>query len=882
MGRVRACERVDGVEEMLSDAGKISEVTDSDVVRDSLRLLEWPKICSYVARFCSTSAGREFMQRAEGIPVPENRMESERLLRETRDIVQLDRRHGVVLDFGGAGDIRRDVQYCAKGGLLAEKDILRVASTITAVKRLRRQILDHLTEEKWNGEEADEQWVGDDSHDRSELPHVLSNIIVHPEIEALIYDTIDDFGVVRDSASEELRGIRDRLRMASSEIQMILQDIVARKGNALQERIITQRYDRFVLPVKAGMKSNVPGTVHDTSASGSTLFIEPREVQEKNTLVRRLTKMEKEEIERILASLCQRIGAVSGDLVQVSNCIFRLDLANARGRHGILLNAVEPKFTDESSISQLAVDSLPNALSLVSARHPLLAWQEIDEQQKGIRVTASQSRSLPSQKIVTKVIPTTYSVRRGVTCAVITGPNTGGKTVSLKTLGVASLMARAGLFILANSPAQLPYFDRILADIGDEQSIEQSLSTFSGHVERVKRILSALTPQTLVLLDEVGSGTDPSEGAALGVALLRHLSRKANFTFATTHHGELKTLKYVDEEGRFENASMEFDDERMVPTYRLIWGIPGRSNALSIAKRLGLPNEIIEDAKKSLSGSSSEDVNAVITALEQQRLEAEKYLEDVRLQKAEAERLKDKAAKKLQKLLEDEEQMRRNKEEAIKVEVSQAKQQIAGVVRKMQAEGSSKAAANARSEIQQLSSQFSPLVTEKADANEFDPRPGDVVRINRLGSEPVEILSLSNNRADVVVALGPMKVRVKRHEITSLEGKKPSKPHVDGMKLRMDTEIRSPKPIVVRQIFNTCDVRGETVDLALEKVDTMLSNTGIRFGAIWIVHGYGTTGALRRGVREHLKGHPLVESFEDAHQRDGGTGATVVYLKQGI
>ncbi len=539
---------------------------------ETLDLLEWPRLCRHLATFTATNIGTTAAQR---LPIPKTRDESEQLLAQTVEATQLESTVGG-LQFGGIRDIGVALQRAEVQGILSGEELLDIATTLAGTRRLRRQI--------------------DAREDLPVLQALVADVRTFPELEQEIHRCIDDRGKVADRASDKLASVRQQLKVVRDRIYSKLQRIIQRQSGAVQESLITQRSDRFVIPVKADRKDAIPGIVHDVSTSGATLYVEPHSVVENGNKRRALRKEEEVETEIIRQRLTFKVSEVLPDLEHLVITVVRLDLAAARARYGLWMEGNAPRFVEDEQIT------------LRQLKHPLLLWQQKKEQSA-------------------KVVPTDLTIRPDLRVVAITGPNTGGKTVTLKTLGLAALMAKVGMFVPAREPVELPWFDAVLADIGDEQSIEQSLSTFSGHVKRIGRILDEIEDHesSLVLLDEVGAGTDPSEGSALAIALLKHLAERTRLTVATTHYGELKSLKYEDD--RFENASVEFDDVKLAPTYRLLWGIPGRSNALSIARRLGLRESVLERAKQQMGGAN-EDVNQVIEGLEAQRQRQEKRAEE--------------------------------------------------------------------------------------------------------------------------------------------------------------------------------------------------------------------------------------------------------------
>ena len=483
------------------------------------------------------------------------------------------------------------------------------------------------------------------------------------------------------------------------------------------------------------------------------------------------------------------------------------------------------------------------------------------------------------------VVPTDLIIQPQIRVVAITGPNTGGKTVTLKTLGLAVLMAKVGLFVPAREPVELPWFDQILADIGDEQSLQQSLSTFSGHIRRISRILGAIAPEpqqteqpeteappppanALILLDEVGAGTDPSEGSALAIALLQHLANQAALTIATTHFGELKALKYQDD--RFENASVEFNDVTLSPTYRLLWGIPGRSNALTIAQRLGLSRDVVRQAQGYVGAGSDQDVNKVIAGLEAQRRKQEEKTKNAERLVKETEQLYREVSRKADLLRDRERELQQQQEKAIQQAIADAKSEIAQVIRRLQ-KGTPTAqdAQQATDALNQIAERLPSRQPPKPKPG-FMPKVGDRVRIPHTGN-PVEVLSNPDANGELSVRFGQMKMRVALTDIESLQGEKvelPPKPKP------VEPPPPAAPPPLIRTSSNTIDIRGSRVADAEQVLEREIAKAN---RALWIIHGHGT-GKLRLGVHEYLRQHPHVSRFEAAEQNDGGTGVTIAYI----
>jgi DNA mismatch repair protein MutS2 len=784
----------------------------------TLDLLEWTRLTSHLSTFAMTKLGSLVTQQ---LTPPQSLRESQRLLQQTQEVVELESRTGS-LSFDGVQDISGSLERAGRHGILSGLELLNIATTLSAARQLRR-IVDKFPE-------------------LVSINDLVSGLRTFPELEQEIHHCLDDQGDVEDRASEKITEIRDRLRHTRQKVQQILQSILQRKAGALQELLITQRSDRFVLPVKAAQKEAVPGIVHDSSASGVTLYIEPQSTVSLNNQMRQLTRQEQVESERIRQALTEKVAAVLPELELLLDIVTQLDLAVARARYSLWINGNPPTFIDRTH----------QTITLRRLYHPLLLWQQRHEQGAD-------------------VVPIDVVIRPETIVVAITGPNTGGKTVTLKNLGLAVLMAKAGLFVPAKEPVELPWFDQVLADIGDEQSLQQNLSTFSGHIRRIQTMVEILTPSSLVLLDEVGAGTDPSEGTALAIALLRYLADHAQLTIATTHFGELKTLKYQDP--RFENASVEFNDETLAPTYRLLWGIPGRSNALAIAQRLGLRIEIVESAQSTIHNDNS-DLNEVIADLEQQRRTQEEKNKAAGHLLKHAESLHRELEQKTAELKARERDLKQQQEADVQVAIQSAKSEIAQVIRTLQrGPQTAQAAQQATQTLVGVAQQALPSAAKKAAVPKgFMPKVGDRLRIPKLGST-AEVISPVTEDGELTVRMGVMKLTVQLAEVESLSGEK-TVPIAAKVK-PTPPPAPEPPPVQIRTSQNTVDIRGQRVGDAEGVLDNAISAA---HGPLWIIHGHGT-GKLRQGVQTFLTSHPRVERFEFAEQNDGGSGVTIAYCR---
>lgn len=801
-----------------------------DIQSETLNLLEWSRLCDHLSTFASTKLGARV---ARQLRIPTQITESQQLLQQTQEVYQLEAKLPSGLKFNGIQDIGDDLERAERQGILTAESLMGIATTLASARQLRRVI--------------------DAQDDLPVLAELVEELRTYPELEQEIHHCIDDRGEVADRASPKLGDIRAKQKQVRDQIYQTLQRLMQRNGHAVQEQLITQRGDRFVIPVKAPQKDVIPGIVHDASASGATLYIEPHKIVESGNRLRQLNRQEQTEVEAILRQLTEQVAEVKPDLEQLLAIVTTLDLATARARYSLWLKGNPPRFIEQ-------VDQ--EIITLRQLRHPLLIWQEQHEQGH-------------------PVVPIDLLIKPQIRVVAITGPNTGGKTVTLKTLGLAVLMAKVGLFIPAREPVELPWFERVLADIGDEQSLEQSLSTFSGHIRRISRILNAIPDaegraNALVLLDEVGAGTDPSEGSALAIALLRHLAAKAHLTIATTHFGELKALKYEDE--RFENASVEFNDQTLSPTYRLLWGIPGRSNALTIAQRLGLETEVVEQAQALIGATNHQDVNQVIAGLEEQRRRQESSAEETSKILQQAEQLYKEVSRKSALLKEREQELKQQQEQAIQQAIAQAKGEIAAVIRRLQRGNATAQDAQAATEqIGKLAEQKLPSRQQPAKPQlGYRPRVGERVRIPRIG-QTAEVLTEPDADGELNVRFGLMKMTVSLADVESLQGEKaemPTKPEPKAVPQASTVTVATPSAPAVRTQRNTVDLRGQRVSEAEPVLEEAIASAQ---GPLWVIHGHGT-GKLRRGVHDFLKHHPQVERFEYADQSDGGKGVTVAYV----
>ncbi len=809
----------------------------------TLNVLEYPKILERLAGFCDFSASMALARSLE--PTDSYDLAVSRIA-ETTEARKLLSIQDVTI--GAAHDVRNAADLAARNGVLDPHALLDIKSTLISCRELKK------TFEKKEGEYPRLALIVDG------LPET------HGIVDA-ITRVLSDRGEVLDSASVKLADIRRKLKIAHDRLMTRLQKYVtdSKTVSMLQDSIITQRDGRYVIPLRAEFKGKIKAIIHDQSASGATLFVEPLPVVEANNEIRELQLAERDEERRILAEVSSIVGAHAVEIKYGVENLAVLDLAFAKAKYAEELRASEPALHELKSLkvagskgtTQQPSNVQPANLKLLQARHPLLDPET--------------------------VVPIDVDPREGTRAIVITGPNTGGKTVSLKTVGLLVVMAQSGLHIPAQSGSELPFFKSVYADIGDEQSIEQSLSTFSGHITNIIRILKVIDQRSLVIFDELGSGTDPQEGAAIARAILTHLLDTGCTTLVATHYPELKTFAHSTE--GVVNASLEFDIKTLRPTFKLTIGLPGRSNALAIAQKLGLPQAIIDSAK------------AEINPLD---LRADKLLDDIRKERNRTSREREKLEKARAKL---ETQTRELEQRLEKIEDERR-----DTIAKARAEGELEVAVlkrNIDSLKAQLKKASQPLTAikaieakmeqmeEKVDAPVERRRTvdggtstvngqrsfalGEKVTVSTLNAEGV-VTALGESDAEVQI--GTIRVRAKLSDLVRRGDEAPSDPK------KVESGKKSTASSTVSRPASTSpgmevDLRGLMSEDALDKMERYLEQAYLA-GLPWvrIIHGKGT-GRLRQAVREALKGHAYVKSFEEGGDKEGGEGVTVAKLNAG-
>lgn len=781
----------------------------------ALKTLEYDKILAMLKERASCCVSRELVNTME----PSGDFDTvERELKLTAEAETLFYKTGrsPVDDFP---DMRHCLERMHAALFLSTGELLGIASCLKAA-RIAKDIL------------AKE--VGEESY----LYNLAGLLITHRSAEEEITRCIINEDEIFDGASPALARIRRAMRLANEKVREKLNSMIrsAAYQKYLQEPIITIRNGRFVIPVKQEYRQQVPGLIHDQSSSGATLFIEPSAVVELGNEYKKLLAEEADEIERILTELTAMLAPYADEIREDLNIMGQIDLVFAKAKLSRELNAVMPRLNRN------------NYVRIVRGRHPLI----------------------PADRVV----PIDIWIGRDYRSLIITGPNTGGKTVTLKIVGLFALMVQSGIFVPANEGSEFPVFEHIYADIGDEQSIEQSLSTFSSHMKNIVGILDKADENSLVLLDELSAGTDPIEGAALAMSILEELNDRHCICVSTTHYSEIKAFAMTHE--GMENASMEFDIDRLCPTYRLYIGIPGKSNAFEISSRLGLPSSIIDKAKSFLKGEDVRFEDIISSAQSQHRIaeEERKMAEEAR---AELEKLRADAERERRKLDEDRNRLQAKAKEDAKRIVADTKREMEKLIVEIRSiKDIDRSAADrviqaARDTLRATETAVNEKEAIKKENNTKPPktvRAGDTVNIVTL-DQKATVLSTPDSKGEVMVQAGVMKLNVKLKDIRLIEEKKAAAPTSGKVGLGAG-----------KQVGLELDVRGMLVDEANIIVDRYLDdayNAGL--SEVNIIHGKGT-GALRTGIQAFLKRHPLVKGYRMGSYGEGDAGVTVVTLKK--
>lgn len=781
----------------------------------TLRVLEFNKVKDRLRGYAITASGKQLV---DNLSPYESSSEVKNKLEESNEALDILIRKGAP-PFEGLHDTKEAIERASKGGTLAPGQLLRIGGMLRCARRFREYI------------ERKEDEIA--YRHLEDLAYILTPI---KSLEQEIENAIISEEEISDKASSTLYGIRRSLKEKNSSVREKINSIVRSNSKYLQDSLYTMRGERYVIPVKAEHKGAVPGLVHDQSSTGATLFIEPMSLVNLNNEIKELMLKEKAEIERILMELSSKVHDNIEEVRNNSNILTELDFIFAKGKYASALNAILPVVREDRSFD------------IIGGKHPLI-----------------------DPKIV---VPSDVYLGEEFTTLMITGPNTGGKTVTLKTVGLLHLMALSGLLIPAKDGSAIGFYREIFADIGDEQSIEQSLSTFSSHMTNIVSILGNADRDSLVLFDELGSGTDPTEGAALAVAVIESLKNRGARVIATTHYSELKA--YALRTLGVENASVEFNIETLRPTYRLLIGVPGKSNAFEISKRLGLMEDIILKAKEYMSEENLQ-FEDLIRDLQEKSIVANNDAREAKRIKAEAEELKKKYDEKIKKLDKIRDKAYDDARKEAKEIISKAKDEADEIVKAMRELEKMGIAEGGRSRLEAERKKLKESLEEKEAAMmKIRENNGEEIKNVTLGmdaflpslNQRVVIVTMPDNKGEVQVEAGIMKINVKLKDLRKVNDEP-----VKKEKKRREVKLN------LKSVDNRIDLRGMDAEEACFRTDKYLDEAYMaNLGEVTVVHGKGT-GILRKAINDMLKKHPHVKSYRLGVYGEGGDGVTIVVLK---
>lgn len=781
----------------------------------SLRVLEFNKIIEKVSEYAITSSAKELVF---ALTPYDTIFEVEKKLKETEEALDL-----LITKsnppFEGFFDVKEGIERAKKGGMLSISQILRVGGMLKASRRFK----DYINRR-------------DDEKPHELLEDLIDILVPLKKLEETIEISIVSEEEISDRASATLSSIRRNLKEKNSSVRDKINSIVRSNSKYLQDSLYTMRGDRYVLPVKAEYKGQVPGLVHDQSSTGATLFIEPMSLVNLNNEIKELKLKEKAEIERILMELSNKVYDEIEIIESNYKILTELDFIFAKAKYSSSINGICPTVSDDRSFD------------IIQGRHPLI-----------------------DPKVV---VPSDVYLGKEFNTLMITGPNTGGKTVTLKTVGLIHLMALSGILIPAKDASSIGFFKEIFADIGDEQSIEQSLSTFSSHMTNVVRIMENASDSSLVLFDEIGSGTDPVEGAALAIAILDSLRERKAKLIATTHYSELKGYALRTE--GIENASVEFDVETLRPTYRLLIGVPGKSNAFEISKRLGLKEEVINKAKNNIS-SENLKFEDLIRDLQEKSILANRDAREAKKLKIDAEEVKKKYEEKLKKLDEVRDKAYSEARREAKDIISKAKDEADEILKAMRELEKLGIAQGGRARLEEERKKLKDSLEKKeSDLYKEKENQGEAITKVTLGmdaylpslNQNVIIITMPDNKGEVQVEAGIMKINVKLKDLRLVKS-------ASNKKEKKKRELK----LNLKAVESRVDLRGMDAEEACFKTDKYLDEAYLaNLGEVTIVHGKGT-GILRKAITNMLKKHPHVKSYRLGEYGEGGDGVTIAILK---
>jgi len=787
--------------------------------KKSLRVLEYYKIIDMLKSYCVSSLGKALAEKV--VPMYEKN-KIEKFQMETQEALQIRIKRGSP-PIGEIYEMKSKVKRAEIGGVLSPKSLLEVSRNLSVARKLKGYL-------RHDSEDRESKYIN--------IEKYISELVIDKKLEEEIDIAIISEEEISDLASSKLRSIRKGMLQKQDNIRQKLDSMVhsTHYDKYLQDALVTIRGDRYCLPVKQEHKKKIPGMIHDQSSSGATVFIEPMAVVQMNNELRELAIEEKKEIERILRAFTERVAEIGSGIISNQKNLRKLDLIFAKGRLAIEMNAFMPKFSDCGE------------LNLKKARHPMIASKE--------------------------VVANDIFLGKKFDTLVITGPNTGGKTVTLKTIGLLCMMAQSGLHIPTKEGSIVPIYREIFADIGDEQSIEQSLSTFSSHMTNIVEIFEKVKPGDLVLFDELGAGTDPTEGAALAMAMLTKLHKKSVYTVATTHYAELKMFA-LNTEG-VQNASVEFNVETLSPSYKLIIGLPGKSNAFEISKRLGLSENLINSAQDFI-GHRDNRFEDILSQLDKERKESNNKLLAAEEKYNEIMKRSQKLKEKEEKFINQKEKILSNAKKEARQIVNRNKSELDVIIKEIRSMHFN-LSKEENKKLQDAQNKFNQAIDATSDGNELlkvkktlkaikDLKIGETVKVLRVGQEGT-VLSKPNSDNQIQVQVGIMKMYVSTNEIERVKKSKNSNSGNASF-------VRQTKSLSME-----IDVRGKSLDEAIVIIDKYIDNLYINgFTRANIIHGKGT-GVLREGLTTFLKRHRHVKSHRFGVYGEGGDGVSIVELKE--
>ena len=786
------------------------------IIQKSQKSLEYDKILAELAKFAKTEQSKKLCFELTPFVMPEDIQKQLVLTREAKDVLDLARDIPIekIPDFK---KLREKNEY------FMEEELIDIAKAMRTSRIVRNFLKENLPFDAL-------------------MQNLTDNLLSNKQLEERILDTFDDNYTVKQNANPELKGLYTSLRETEINLKQRVQELMNSPEfqKHLQENIYTMRDDRIVFQVKASSKSKVGGIVHDVSATNKTFYIEPAQIVPVNNKIRELKSKIYAEIIRILTALSYEIRKEMDNLIKMEKTISEIDFHFAKARYAVKIQATEPNLNKEKSIK---IDLM---------RHPLLIGN------------------------VENIVENDFSIGNGYKSVIITGSNTGGKTVALKTVGLFILMMKSGMFLPCAESHIYP-FEKVLADIGDEQSILQNLSTFSSHMTNIIDILELADSETFVLIDELCAGTDPQEGAVLAEIILKELAAKQALSIITTHYGELKTLEYTDP--YFKNASVEFDVESLSPTYKLIIGIPGLSNAIAIASNLGMSEDLIWKAKELLI-TQRDTSSLVVERLQdtQQRLDVN--LKEAEYRNAEADELKKQYEKELNTHKKEKKKTLKLIKDKFEGELEEAKSEIKDILSELRREKSEKIARRSYARLAKLEQNFRSdiqALEEKEQYTELDwttVKVNDKVMLKELNQQ-VTILSMPDKNETLYIQMGMIKTKVKKDRLAVYNPQLAKKVNLPLGSAKKETAFTLKK----YDITNTLDLRGERVEDALDKLEAYLDKASLaNLSPVYIIHGHGT-GALKSAVRDFIATSPYVAKFRIGENSEGGDGVSVIDIK---